>query len=311
MSFCGYIAFLGRPNAGKSTLLNAMIGCKIAGVSRKAQTTRNRITGIFTEDDRQLVFLDTPGLHKAKGKPRLNQLMNQEAWGVVQDADVVCYLIDGTAGWQPADQALIEKLIARTSSPIMILVTKEDAVKKTIIQQGLVSVEAGLSACKIPEDKPKPKIKLISARRRTSLEDLRSLWMDMIPEGPMLFDEDEMSASPEKLILSELIREQLFRQTGQELPYGASVRVDSVEEKTEPKLMHVVHGSLIVSRDSHKGMVIGKRGQRLKSIGQAARESLESYFETPVFLDLHVQVQQGWMDEARAIAELQFNPGGE
>ena len=309
MTRCGYIAFLGRPNAGKSTLLNALIGFKIAGVSRKAQTTRNKITGVLTEGDSQLVILDTPGIHKAKGKPRLNQLMNLEAWNVVKDADTVCYLIDSIHGWQPSDQFLLERLVNQSTCPVIILATKADAAKKCVVQKGVESIYNGLQTCEFTNEAPS--IHIISSRRKASLEQIKSLWFEQIPEGPFLFDADELSASPEKLILSELIREQLFRQTGQELPYGASVKVDSVELREKPKQIHVVHASIVVSRDSHKGMVIGKRGTRLKSIGQEARKSLESYFETPVFLDLHVQVQQGWVDESRAIAELQFNPGGD
>ncbi len=302
---CGYVAFHGRPNAGKSTLFNALVGSKLASVSNKPQTTRNRLLGNYTVDDVQMLILDTPGLHNASGKPKLNSSMNSVAWNAVNDADVVCYLIDAAAGWHNDDAKYLSGILGRTEKPVLLLATKIDAQKQDVIARNVATIQqecAGLVR-EIPGSEVRflqPLPEEISAKRPESVAALRSRLLGMMPPGPWLYPADDLSDLPQRALFAELIREQLFRQLNQELPYSCGVKIEGVDES--PKRLHI-QATIVVSKASHKGMVIGQGGSALKSIGTAARLELERQTGQKVFLELHVAVDEDWTNDLQAIAD--------
>ena len=316
---CGYIALLGRPNAGKSTLLNALVGHKIAGVSRRPQTTRNRLLGISVIGDTQLIFLDTPGLHK--DRRLLNSTMNRVAMSIVNQVDTVAYLIDLTRGWHEEDRLFLRRLAEVSSAPILIVGTKADAIKKGVvdsrwqtIQDGVRRLVADLKSSSM-KDQPgegdknlsggpikfNQKSAILSAKRSEDVAQFRHVLAEMMPEESWLYGEDELTDMPGRFICSELIREQVFRQLGDEVPYGTAVSVDRVEDKPGIK---VIDATIIVARSSHKGIVVGKQGQKIKALSTESRLSLERYLDSKIFLNLSVKVQDGWINDQKLIAEL-------
>ena len=307
---CGYVALLGRPNAGKSTLLNAVLGHKIAVVSNKPQTTRNRILGVHTEGASQILFLDTPGIHKAEALHRINRTMNRVAWNVLVDADVVCYLVDSTEGWQGEDAGYLEGILLRTTKPVMVLATKIDAIKKDAVAVGAMTIERGLRTVidRLPEEKRAGADKQIvtggpiriSSKRPESVAEFRASLPAHMPEGPWLYDADDLTDMPQQFVCAEIVREQVFRQMSAEIPYNAAVKIESF--KHEAAITRIL-ATIVVQRESHKGMVIGKGGSRLKSIGTDARVSLERHLDRKVYLELFVKVQEGWIDSDALIAE--------
>ena len=274
---CGYIALVGRPNAGKSTLLNALILNKIAGVSAKPQTTRNKILGIITEGENQFLFLDSPGMHRDT-KKRFNVLMNREARAVATDADLVCYLVDIAAGWHEEDSHYLAQIAKVTSVPIIVLGTKRDKIKdmfiaeKLVIAEGLLdTLRQELGSC----DHLAAGIRPISAKRPTELTDLKKDLGAYLPEGPFLFEEDDMTDRSERFVCAEMIRESIFRLLGEELPYQTAVQIERLEHKDG---VVVLMASIIVARSSQKGIVIGKNGSKIKEIGQHARDLGEAFW---------------------------------
>jgi GTPase len=310
---CGYVALLGLPNAGKSTLMNACLGTKLAVVSAKPQTTRNRILGICPVDSAQLLFLDTPGIHKTAGLPKLNTKMTAAAWATLKDADVVCYLVDATHGWTDDDSLFFVKLLAVAHSPVLVLATKADKVKSDIIEKNVAEISAQMALCaeklaaetKEHTDKKDSILysrtpRLVSAKRPEEVDALKHFLAEQMPEAEWLYQEDDLTDKPQAFVCSELIREQLFRQLGQELPYSAAVKIESFENK---KNLTVIQACIVVHKDNHKAMVIGAKGSRVKAIGQAARESLERHLDRKVHLDLFVKVQANWIDSDNLLAE--------
>jgi GTP-binding protein Era len=312
---CGYVALLGLPNAGKSTLMNACLGAKLAVVSAKPQTTRNRILGICPVEDTQILFLDTPGIHKTAGMPKLNTKMTATAWGSLKDANFVCYLVDAAQGWSEDDSVFFKKLIALAEAPVLVLVTKTDKLKAEIIEPNVGEIAQRVQGCfeevsqqlalqengsqRVPLLASRSP-RLVSAKRPDEVDGLRKFLAQQMPESPWLFSEDDLTDKPQVFVCSELIREQLFRQLGQELPYSAAVKIERFENKKE---LTVIQACVVVHKDSHKAMVIGARGSRVKAIGQAARESLERHLERKVHLDLFVKVQANWIDSDSLLAE--------
>ena len=302
---CGYIALLGRPNAGKSTLLNACIGQKIVGVSRRPQTTRNKVLGISSEDDSQLIFLDTPGIHRAQGRAKINHTMNKLAWSSAADADLICYMVDASRAWTSEDTLYFSTLLEHAKVPILVIASKADALKKSKISEGVTSIKAGMSACientsfdKLLTEQPF----LISAKQKDQVINFKKLISSSLPEGPWLYGEDELTDKPERFVVSELIREQLFRKLGAELPYGCGVTVESMQ--SQEKIVRI-KACIIVARSSHKPMVIGRGGQTIKEIGKESRLSLESHFDNKVFLELFVKVKENWIDRSDLICAFQ------
>lgn len=302
---CGYIALLGRPNAGKSTLLNALVGDKIAVVSRKPQTTRNRILGISLLGDTQVLFLDTPGIHRSR-RNLINTTMNRLAMSTATEADVLVYLVDAAAGMTDEDKVYLGRLLENTQAPIVVLLTKVDALKKFEVEAAQTQVALALEAIvaghpgseeRIVEESPFA----TSAKRPESVASLKTFLASFMPEGPWMYPADDLTDMPRSFIAAELVREQLFRQLGQEVPYGSAVKVDSIEFKPD---IVVVKATIVLTRASHKPIVLGKGGSQIKEIGTAARCSLETHFDKRVFLDLSVTVSEGWIDDQRLIAEL-------
>jgi GTPase len=313
---CGYIALLGRPNAGKSTLLNALLKTKLAVVSAKPQTTRNKILGVYTEGQNQALFLDTPGIHKADKLHKINKTMNKVAWSVLGDADIVCYLIDVEFGWHEEDFNYLQGILQRSNKPVVVIASRVDAVKKDKVKDSMESIHDGINTvlATLTEERlafvepllKKPFPFPLSSKRPEFVESFRMELMHQLPHGDWLFEADDITNLPQRFICGEMIREQLFRQLGAEVPYSVGVKVETFDQKeAKPGFEPLVsmQATIIVQRDSHKGMVIGKGGSRLKSIGMASRESLERHLGQKVFLELFVRVQEGWIENDRLIAE--------
>ena len=287
----GYVAIVGRPNVGKSTLLNALVGTKIAIVTPKPQTTRNRIVGIRTLPDAQAVFVDTPGIHEARSL--LNRRMVDVARQTLGQADVVLLVVDATAGVTPGDRELGASIAAVGGAKVVAL-SKRDRVAP----RALLPAMAALG-----ELVPGAEVVPVSARTGENVGALLDVVVQALPEGPRLYPDDEYTAETERFLVEERIREQLFLQTEEEIPYGTAVVVDEFTEKPDRNVL-VVAATIVVDRPGHKGIVIGRGGERLREIGQAARLELEALFGVKVFLELFVRVEPGWARNPRRLKEL-------
>ena len=282
----GFVAVIGAPNAGKSTLVNALVGQKVAIVSAKAQTTRARLMGIALHGPAQILLVDTPGIFEPKR--RLDRAMVQAAWTGAQDADLNLLVIDSADGIT----AEVERAIAgleKREHPLFLALNKIDLVKKS----ELLGLSAELTDRLNPE-----KVFMVSAAQRDGVLDLKDALAEAMPEGPWLYPEDEVSDATDRMIAAELTREQIYNQLYQELPYASAVETESWEDRSDGST--VIHQQILIERDSQKGIVIGKGGRRLKSIGAAAREEIMAHLGRPVHLYLHVKVNPRW-DEDRSI----------
>jgi GTP-binding protein Era len=282
----GFVAVIGAPNAGKSTLVNALVGQKVAIVSPKAQTTRARLMGIAIQANAQILLVDTPGIFEPRR--RLDRAMVAAAWGGAGDADLVLLVIDAAAGLNREVQRIVESLQER-EHPLWIALNKVDIVKKP----GLLALSSELSGRLNPE-----KVFMISASQGEGVLDLKEALAEAMPEGPWLYPEDEVSDATDRMIAAELTREQIVNQLHQELPYATVVETESWEDR--PDGSTVIHQQIMVERDSQKAIVIGKGGMRLKSIGASAREEITHHLGRKVHLFLHVKVNPRW-DEDRSI----------
>jgi GTP-binding protein Era len=284
----GLVAIVGAPNAGKSTLLNCMLGQKISITSKKPQTTRNRILGILDRPGSQLIFLDTPGVHRA-GTP-LNVRIVDVALAALADADLVLVMVDATAAGGKTNDYLMEKLQAHTGTAILA-VNKIDLIPK----EHLLRMMDQWSAAHAFEA-----IVPISATKGIQVETLIETMEKALPPGPPLYPPGQLTDLPERFIAAEMIREKAFRMTGQEIPYAVAVTVDDFKEEKEGRLIRI-HATIHVERDSQKGMIIGRQGQKLKQIGEAARKEIERMVGTKVFLKLFVRVQKNWSKDTKAL----------
>ena len=289
-SRAGFVALIGRPNVGKSTLLNRLVGEKLAIVSPRPQTTRNRVTGIVTRRDAQAIIVDTPGLH-AGGGP-LGEFMMETVARAVEDVDVVCLVIDATAREQPDPVAL--QAVAAYQGPLLCALNKADRIREK--SRLLPLIERWRAARAFHEIVP------ISAIDGTNCDRLLSLLIDTLPEHPFLFPEDATSDQPETFYVAEIIREQIFHRTRQEVPYAAAVRVDELVDRPRPPCVYI-RATVFVEQDSQRGIIIGRQGSMLKAIGTAARRTLEAFFGIKVFLELTVQVRRNWRKDERALRE--------
>lgn len=281
----GVIAMLGAPNAGKSTLVNALVGQKVAIVSPKVQTTRMRLTGIAIEGDSQLLLVDTPGLFEPE--KRLDRAMVASAWEGASDADLLLAIVDARAGLRPPVAELLERIATRPTPKWLILnkVDKIDQAKK----HELLALSADANAlCSFDQTF------MVSALSGDGIADLKRALADHAPPGPWLFPEDQLSDAPARMMASELVREQLFLQLGQELPYATTVYVEKFVEKKDGSA--TIHAQILVERDSQKAIVVGAGGRRIKTIGEAAREQIQELLGRRVHLFLHVKVSPGWAD---------------
>lgn len=283
---CGVVAIIGAPNAGKSTLVNRLVGQKVAIVSPKAQTTRTRLIGIALEGEAQLMLVDTPGIFEPAR--RLDRAMVSAAWEGREGADVTCLIIDGKAGLGPKVERIIERL-AGHEGRLWLVVNKVDIARKDKL---LPHVQA------LTEQLDLAEVFFISAETGDGVDDLKSALANAMPEGPWHYPEDQVSDATERLLASEVTREQLYLQLHQELPYQSTVETEKYSEREDGSVE--IHQQILVERSSQRGIVLGKQGQRLKEIGSRSREELTRIMGVPVHLYLHVKVKEGW-DEDREV----------
>ena len=297
----GTVAFVGRPNAGKSTLLNRILGQKVSIVSAKPQTTRNRIVGILTEDRGQIVILDTPGIHKPLH--RLNVRMMDHVRSALTEADVIALIIDATEPFGKGDQFVLEMLRQEKEqnpdAKRFVLLNKIDVLKK----EKLLPLIAQYHGFGIFDE-----IVPISAAKGEAVTELVDLFFKSLPEGEARYPADDYTTQPERFLAAELVREKLLQHTGDELPYTTAVNVERFEEDEETGLIRI-WATIYVERDSQKPIVIGKQGSMIKRIGTEARLELESILGTKVFLDLRVAVHEGWREDERFLGELEWPLG--
>ena len=279
----GFVAVIGAPNAGKSTLVNALVGQKVAIVSPKSQTTRSRIMGIAIQGQAQVLLVDTPGIFEPRR--RLDRAMVAAAWTGAQDADLILLVID--ASERVRDEVL--EGLDRRDHPLFLVLNKVDLVRK----ENLLALAADLTARLNPE-----KVFMISATQGDGVPDLKQALADAMPEGPWLYPEDEVSDATDRMIAAELTREQVVNQLHQELPYATAIETETWEDR--PDGSTTIRQQILVERDSQKAIVIGKGGRRLKAIGAAAREEIAEHLGRPVHLFLHVKVNPRW-DEDRGL----------
>jgi GTPase len=279
----GFVSLVGRPNTGKSTLLNALVGQKVAIVADKPQTTRTSIQGVTTSEDAQIVFLDTPGIHKADSP--LNKRLMDTVRAALEERDLLLFVVDAAATFGDEDRRALD-MVRKVGTPVLLVLNKVDLVKEKPRLLPLIEQYKGLYefADYLP----------ISAVRGTGLEELRKAIVDRLPEGPAYFPEDHVTDQPERFLAAELIREKVLLATRQEVPHSVAVIVDKWEET--PGLTRIF-ATIRVERDGQKAIVIGGKGAMLKHIGTLARQEMERIFGMKIFLDLHVRVQPHWREE--------------
>ncbi len=294
----GMVAIVGPPNAGKSTLMNSLLGQKISIVSPKPQTTRNRILGVVNEDEYQIVLLDTPGLHKSRVP--LNREMVKIAMDSLGEVDVVLFLIDISLPMPEKVKEAKEKefveIMNKVNCPAILILNKVDLLEK----EKLLPMISAYSAL-FPFSSVIP----LSALRGDGTKQLIQEVLTLLPIGPRYFPEDIPTDATERFLVAEIIREKVFLQTGQEIPYSSAVTIESFKEDTEKKLV-TIHATIVIERDSQKGIVIGKGGKKLKSIGTAARHDIEKLIGEKVLLKLWVKVKKKWSEDQRFLKELGF-----
>jgi len=290
---CGFVAIIGRPNVGKSTLLNHILGQKISITSRKPQTTRHQILGIKTEGDDQIVYVDTPGLHNDEKGKALNRYMNKAASDALRFVDVIVFLIDRTR-WTDEDESVLQKL-EYTQCPVILAVNKIDQLKdkgELLPQLEKLSVKYPFAA-----------IMPLSAKQGHNVDALEKKVMEFLPEGPHHYPEDQITDRSSRFIVSEIVREKLMRNLGEEVPYGVTVEI---EEFTHSGTLLTISALILVEREGQKRIVIGDKGDVLKNIGRDARLDIEKMFECKVMLNLWVKVRRGWSDDERALKSLGY-----
>ncbi len=288
----GFVSIIGRPNVGKSTLLNRILGDKIVITSDKPQTTRNRIQGIHNLPGSQMVFIDTPGIHRAKSK--LNKYMVDVALSSIKEVDVILFLVEADA--KPANQeGMILELLADADAPVLLVINKIDLVEKEILLERL-SAYAALY--------PFREIVPVSALSGDGVERLVEVVRGYIPEGPPYFPDDILTDLPERFVVAEMIREKVFRLTHDEVPYSVAVVVESFKERADGLVS--IAAVINVERESQKGIVIGRKGEMLKRIGMQARREIEELLDTKVFLELFVRVSREWSENTRMLKEFGY-----
>ena len=288
----GFVAVVGRPNVGKSTLINALIDDKIVIVSDKAQTTRNRIVCVYTDEKKQIVFMDTPGIHKPKHK--LGEFMVDQAVDSLREVEAVLFVVAANEKRGPGDNFVIEQL-RKVNVPVFLIVNKIDTMDKQDLLEAIVSYENSY---------PFEAVVPISAKEKDNIEEVVNLLEKHLPEGPKYFPDDMITDQPERLIISDIVREKILLQTHDEIPHAIAVDVD--EMKTRDDGTTYVRATIYVERDSQKGIIIGKQGAMLKTIGRQARGDVERLLATKVFLDLWVKVKKDWRNKSGMLSELGY-----
>lgn len=289
----GFVAILGAPNAGKSTLLNRMLGQKISITSKKPQTTRNRILGVVHRTGSQMVFLDTPGIHRAKNP--LNTRIVDEALSTLSEVDLVLFVVDAKTPDEASERLLMKKL-SQQRLPVLLALNKIDQVQRPAL---LSQIERWSGAFSFTAVVP------ISAKSGEQLDRLQEAMETVLPAGPPFFPPDSLTDLPTRFIAAEIVREKAFRLTGQEIPYAVAVTIDSFKEEKKGALIRI-HATIHVERDSQKGIVIGRQGVKLKQIGESSRKEIEALLGTKVFLKLFVRVQKNWTTDTRALRKFGY-----
>ena len=279
----GFVAIVGRPNVGKSTLLNRIVGQKIAIMSDKAQTTRNKIQGVYTTDTTQIVFIDTPGIHKPKH--RLGDYMVEAAYSALHEVEVVLFMVAADQKRGKGDDMIIERL-KKLSVPVYLIINKIDKIHPNDLLEQIDDFKAQMDFAQIIP---------ISATQGNNFETLMSELEKSMPSGPQYFPEDQITDHPEYFIVSELIREKILQLTRDEVPHSVAVVIDSMKRKPDEKVQ--IQATIIIERDSQKGIIIGKGGSMLKKIGTQARKDIEKLLGDKVYLELWVKVQKDWRDK--------------
>jgi GTP-binding protein Era len=278
---CGYIAIVGRPNVGKSTLMNALIGAKVSITSRKAQTTRHRITGIQTTQDAQYIYVDTPGF-QTRHSNALNKTLNRTVTDTLSAADVILFLVEA-GSYSAADKQVLQ--LIPNNVPCVLVINKADRIKDKALMMPFaqqVAAERDFSAV-VP----------VSAKQRFQLDALESEIKKYLPTNPPIFGEDDITDRSEKFLAAEIVREKVFRFVGDELPYTSTVVIEKFEQEGN---LRRIFAAILVERDSHKAMVIGQKGAKLKEISTQARQDMEKLFGGPIYLEIWVKVKSGWAD---------------
>ncbi|ACJ33228.1 GTPase [Anoxybacillus flavithermus WK1] len=289
----GFVAIIGRPNVGKSTFLNRVIGQKIAIMSDKPQTTRNKIQGVYTTDDAQIIFIDTPGIHKPKHK--LGDFMVKVAQSALQEVDLILFMVNAVEGFGRGDEFIIERL-KQVQTPVFLVINKIDEVHPDDL---LPLIEQYRSLHSFAEVIP------ISALQGNNVETLLQQIKNYLPEGPQYYPAHQVTDHPERFIIAEFIREKALHLTREEVPHSIAVVIDSIERRENSDTVYVA-ATIIVERDSQKGIIIGKRGQMLKEIGQRARADIEALLGSKVFLELWVKVQKDWRNKMAQLRDLGY-----
>lgn len=287
----GHIAIVGKPNVGKSTLFNALVGRHLSIVTEKPQTTRNNILGIITNANSQMLFLDTPGL--LDPRYRLQEIMRGQILEALQHSDVILGIIDGT-NFNSTFNREVQTIFSTSQSPLIVVLNKTDLISKKQARNQLEFIKKTITV---------QKVLLISAKTGGKLHHLQSIIQETLPLGPQYYPEDMLTEKPERFFVSELIREEIFSQLRQEVPYAIAVTVEEFREEL-PKTYILVN--IVVERESQKGIVIGSKGKTLKIIGKNARKKIETFLEHPIFLDLHVKVVENWRKKDTALRSLGF-----
>lgn len=290
----GYVAIIGRPNVGKSTLINRVLGQKLCITSRRPQTTRHRILGIKTDNDSQLIYVDTPGLH-IDDKKAMNRYMNRAAASSIDDVDVILFVVDGM-NWTDEDEKVLERLKVSAKAPVILVINKMDKLAdKEVMLPHIQKLSAQFEYANVFP---------ISARKGMNLDELEKQIKQLVPEGDLIFPEDQITDRSSRFLAAELVREQLFRHLGQELPYSITVEIEQFDDEKD---LYRIGAVIYVERDGQKAIVIGKKGDLLKSVGKDARIEMESLFGHKVFLRLWVKVREGWGDNERMLKNLGYN----
>ena len=289
---CGLVAIIGRPNVGKSTLMNHLVGEKVSITSRKPQTTRHRIHGILTRDHYQIVFADTPGIHRAEAR-NINRYMNKAALSALDGVDVVCFMVDSDK-WSEGDDYVLERL-PRGGVPVVLIINKVDELPN---KDSLLPLIERLSGrFDFAEVVP------VSALKGSNLDALAKVLAGLLPESPFWFEEDQLTDRTLRFMVAEIVREKVVRQLGDEIPHQAAVEIDRWE--AGPGLVQIT-AKILVESKGQKGIVIGKGGERIKKIGIQARQDIEALLDTQVMLELWVAVRSGWSDDDRALRSLGY-----
>ncbi|OUR65281.1 GTPase Era [Methylophaga sp. 42_25_T18] len=290
----GYVAIIGRPNVGKSTLINRVLGQKLCITSRRPQTTRHRILGIKTSEHSQLIYVDTPGIH-VDGKRAMNRYMNRAAAASIDDVDVVLFVIEGLK-WTHEDERVLSRIKSDARVPVILVLNKVDKLaNKNELLPHIAELAAQYDFANVVP---------ISARKGVNVEQLETEILKLMPEGELIFPEEQLTDRSSRFLAAELVREKLFRHLGQELPYSITVEIEQFKQEDN---LYRINAVIYVERGGQKNIVIGKKGELLKSVGMDARIEMEQLFGCKVFLQVWVKVREGWSDNERMLKNLGYN----